>query len=428
VIRFILAPISIGLNDGYYWYILFINILTGENPYIRRDIVYPPSWFYTLVPFAYIYAYFAQILNLKPIPIENLTFPLYVLMLTRWGPSAIIDPLSATLMKIPLFLSDLGTSLVIFHYIKEITGDDKKAFTGASFWFLNPYVIVISSLWGQIDTLGVFFLILATYYLHKKQFFRSGLYSGVSISYKIIMGIFIFSMIFSIIFSHFKPMWRSLLAFITSLTLIFLMLSAPFLILSSNAYVSSVLWPFSYGASSSFASFIYIFLKFVSLNEWVARSITNGSFVILVIAINYLIYKFEGNTIFSFNKRLLYSALAFYALSHASNERYFLLALPYVIVNTISIGKNRKFLHLYWFIPFIYIILTQGLTLFMPLFAIINDYKLGEAILFLQKNYDYFVLHSVLMSQILTVLQTIPSLVCFLLIVKLFMRYLGDDK
>jgi hypothetical protein len=128
LIRIILAPISIGLNDGYYWYILFI------------DIVYPPSWYYTLTPFAYIYAYFARILDLNPIPIEKLPFPLYMLMLTRWGPSAIIDPLSATLIKIPLILSDFGTTLVIFHLIKELTGDDKKACTGASLWFLNSYI------------------------------------------------------------------------------------------------------------------------------------------------------------------------------------------------------------------------------------------------------------------------------------------------
>jgi hypothetical protein len=432
LIRIILAPISIGLNDGYYWYILFIDILTGENPYVRRDIVYPPSWYYTLTPFAYIYAYFARILDLNPIPIEKLPFPLYMLMLTRWGPSAIIDPLSATLIKIPLILSDFGTTLVIFHLIKELTGDDKKACTGASLWFLNPYVIVISSVWGQIDTLSLFFLVVATYYLNKKQFFRSGFYSGICISYKIIMGIFIYALLISIIFStssSFKQLGRSLLAFITPLITIFIILSAPFLISNSNEYVSGVLWPLSYSASFSFPSFIYISLKFILSNEQIARIAVIIGFIIFSLLVNFLIYKDENNSIIWFNNSLLYTLLAFYAFSYSTNDRYLVFALPYLIINNVSsFGKSRKILHVYWSIPFIFIILTQALTIFMPLFAFINDYRIAQFISLFQQNYDSFVLRSVLMSQFLTVLQIIPSLICFILIVKLIRRYLGNGK
>jgi hypothetical protein len=82
----------------------------------------------------------------------------------------------------------------------------------------------------------------------------------------------------------------------------------------------------------------------------------------------------------------------------------------------------------YWSIPFIFIILTQALTIFMPLFAFINDYRIAQFISLFQQNYDSFVLRSVLMSQFLTVLQIIPSLICFILIVKLIRRYLGNGK
>lgn len=69
---------------------------------------------------------------------------------------------AAGFMKLPAILADLGIGYLIFKLTK------KKFF--AFLYLFNPAVIYISSVWGQIESLPIFFLLLSFYFLPKRYY------------------------------------------------------------------------------------------------------------------------------------------------------------------------------------------------------------------------------------------------------------------
>ena len=72
----------------------------------------------------------------------------------------------AALMKVPAILADLGIAFLIFLFAKKIIPKDKKNQNIAiSLILFNPAFIFNSALWGQIDSIPIFFVMLSAYYL-----------------------------------------------------------------------------------------------------------------------------------------------------------------------------------------------------------------------------------------------------------------------
>ncbi len=70
---------------------------------------------------------------------------------------------AAGFMKLPAILADLGTGYLIFKLTK------KKLF--AFLYLFNPAVIYLSSVWGQIESLPIFFLLLSFFFLPRRYHF-----------------------------------------------------------------------------------------------------------------------------------------------------------------------------------------------------------------------------------------------------------------
>jgi hypothetical protein len=65
------------------------------------------------------------------------------------------------LLKLPLLILDGGIGVLLYHVTIQTglgVGRAKYAFL---FWFLNPYVLFMNELWGSIDILPTFLLVLA---------------------------------------------------------------------------------------------------------------------------------------------------------------------------------------------------------------------------------------------------------------------------
>ena len=72
----------------------------------------------------------------------------------------------AALMKVPAILADLGIAFLIFLFAKKIIPKDKKnQIIAISLILFNPAFIFNSALWGQIDSIPIFFVMLSAYYL-----------------------------------------------------------------------------------------------------------------------------------------------------------------------------------------------------------------------------------------------------------------------
>ena len=72
----------------------------------------------------------------------------------------------AALMKIPAILADLGIAFLVLLFAKKTIPKDKKnQIIAVSLILFNPAFIYNSALWGQIDSIPIFFVMLSAYYL-----------------------------------------------------------------------------------------------------------------------------------------------------------------------------------------------------------------------------------------------------------------------
>lgn len=89
---------------------------------------------------------------------------LHLLNITNWDSAWSISNLNRSifLFKMPYLVLDLLSGYII----TKLVDNHHKEFAFA-LWILNPVVIYISYIFGQIDIIPTFFVILALYYARK---------------------------------------------------------------------------------------------------------------------------------------------------------------------------------------------------------------------------------------------------------------------
>lgn len=65
------------------------------------------------------------------------------------------------LLKLPAIFADLSLSLIIYKLIYRYTNNFRKSFLGLSLYLFNPVTILLSSIWGQTDSLVSLFALLS---------------------------------------------------------------------------------------------------------------------------------------------------------------------------------------------------------------------------------------------------------------------------
>lgn len=131
----------------------------GRNFPGFNDPNYPPL---TILIFGIVWRLYLLITGI--LNFLNQTFPIF--------PSKIIPLLGtfnmqAVFMKIPAILSDLGVAWLIYQLLPEKKKKLKLILT--ALYLFNPAVIYISTVWGQIESITLFFLLLSLYFYFKKD-------------------------------------------------------------------------------------------------------------------------------------------------------------------------------------------------------------------------------------------------------------------
>ena len=90
------------------------------------------------------------------------------------------------ILKLPLILGDLATTYIIFLLTLNFTHDIEKAKRNSLIFFLCPFVIFISSIWGMFDAIPVSFTIFSIFLLLLGKIYWSALSLGLGIYFKVI--------------------------------------------------------------------------------------------------------------------------------------------------------------------------------------------------------------------------------------------------
>lgn len=98
------------------------------------------------------------------------------------------------LLKQPMILGDIILSIMLYKLIMEVKEDHKSALKTVKYWLLNPFTIIISSIWGMIDPLVIALLLLSIYLFYRRNKcydLLSGITLGMSIFIKQISIIYV---------------------------------------------------------------------------------------------------------------------------------------------------------------------------------------------------------------------------------------------
>jgi Gpi18-like mannosyltransferase len=188
VIRLLLMPITAHPGDMYVWYGLSTKIIHDGPTSVS---FFPPiNGYFLLVPISYTYTFLANIFSIHPIPISS--FSTDLIFYPELHQTIVPDVLFNFLIKLPIFIADILSAFLIMKIISQSTSNKIAPYAAALIWFLNPYLIWISAVWGMWDSIAALLTIGCLYFLVKKQLLLSSICLLIGIIVKLYPLLFLF--------------------------------------------------------------------------------------------------------------------------------------------------------------------------------------------------------------------------------------------
>jgi Predicted integral membrane protein len=199
LIRLILAPLLNMGYDVYHWALVISNFQSGNDLYGLAGYYYTPVWGYILGFASVIQDYLIQVPIFGDRFIE--AFPL-----EGKGSVGVIATLTTPIfnftVKLIMFIADFFVGYLIYHIIKELTKDEKKATLGFALWFLCPAVIAVSAICGMFDAYAAMFLLLSLILLYRSNYFLAGFMFSIAVMTKFFPIFFIVIMVAYVLMKH----------------------------------------------------------------------------------------------------------------------------------------------------------------------------------------------------------------------------------
>ncbi len=95
------------------------------------------------------------------------------------------------LIKVPPILADIAIGYLVWSMVRELGGRERPALIAAAVAVLNPISWFDSVVWGQVDSFGVVFLLLALRSLWRDQPERSAIFTVIAAIIKPQLGILV---------------------------------------------------------------------------------------------------------------------------------------------------------------------------------------------------------------------------------------------
>ncbi len=86
----------------------------------------------------------------------------------------------AFMMKLPIFLFDILTLIVLLRLVRRVTNSDRRSVAAGLTWFANPYNFYLLYFFGAMDIIPVAVFLLALNFALEDRWFRSGVSTVVS--------------------------------------------------------------------------------------------------------------------------------------------------------------------------------------------------------------------------------------------------------
>jgi hypothetical protein len=195
-----------------------------NGPFSVHD--FPPLVYtYMMTPISYIYSWLVGITHTTAIPMsslpQNLNF--YPDFNVHYVPGWLFN----VVIKSPFFISDVIITFLIYKIIKVHFNNNGLAEKAALLWFLNPFVIWISSGWGIWDTLPALLSLSAFYFILQKRYAVSAVFISLGVACKLYPLLFVVPILIYIqknsqVRRRQKNLLTFIFAFLSSILILFL--------------------------------------------------------------------------------------------------------------------------------------------------------------------------------------------------------------
>ena len=113
LIRLLLIPFTAHPFDVYSWYKECIEIVECGVDFNRIWGSIRPFWFLTLIPLAHLYNFLSSITGISAISVKDLS----PMLNPQYGIKFVPDYLFNSLVKIPMLISDIATTVLLYKLI-----------------------------------------------------------------------------------------------------------------------------------------------------------------------------------------------------------------------------------------------------------------------------------------------------------------------
>lgn len=153
-----------------------VTMLYGGGPYTYGNN-YPPSWPLLLNLVGHTAATWGPPSGfLRETAINAILIP----RIGTLEPTALVTPLYSVVEKAFLLPFDLGVGLIVYHMAKSFSGSRLAPRAAFAIWFLNPFVITVSSIHGSYDVISAFFVLLALLLVIRNDLLFAGISVGIA--------------------------------------------------------------------------------------------------------------------------------------------------------------------------------------------------------------------------------------------------------
>lgn len=176
LVRLLLAPLTSWGNDTPTFVLSDLGLLYTGSPYSSNLFFNPPLGPILEVPFFALLTQFVPATSLVPL------VPAITPVAVTSGLASNLVPTAPALLalKIPLILADVASTLVVYrlvlHRHSRVAAD-----TVAAAWFLNPLLIWVSAVHGEVDGLAALFLVLFVASLERGWPAASGVWLALAV-------------------------------------------------------------------------------------------------------------------------------------------------------------------------------------------------------------------------------------------------------
>ncbi len=368
LIRLALAPIGAHPFDTYVWFDTAQRFAAGQQFYGTTQYSYPPTWAAILGMVDAVYRPLAGALGVRPLGAAQVAGIMgHPVLLAA---PVLVDWLFLFLMKLPIIAADLGIAWIVRRIVSSRLHDPEAADRAFAWYFLNPFVIWISAVWGMFDALPTLFTLVGIVLFLDRRDALSGLAFGLAVSLKYFPVLFALA----ILVAYRERLTRKrVVRFAAGFLLVLGLVSVPFLAADPAAYIQGVLSPTS-GAYAGRVTVWEVLGAFGvgSVPLWLATTD-----ILATVCLVGLLTALPNGRAYDAKARVpwvdasLVAVLVFYAVNLAVNPQYFVWVIPFFIFESVVRRETPRLLAITTALVLIYVLTNvEHYSFFLPILTI----------------------------------------------------------